>query len=148
MSLHSNTRLNYWVKKFTVEPCTNGHLSITATFLQRPPFFFFWRTVHTFTLAFTYLQRPPLYNGDFLLSPTWPLGRGSTVIILRLERKWTFKILSKARPYLEMYIFEEQFCLDFPLVSVVDWLLLKQKTSIRPLSRLRQNNFLGLAISH
>ena len=29
-------------------------------------------------------------------------------------------MLSKARPYLQMCIFEEQFCLDLPLVSVVD----------------------------
>ena len=64
-------------------PLFNSHLSTMATSPLRPPLYnghFFWQTVHTFTIVSTSLQQPPLYNGHFLLSPRWPLQRGSTVI--------------------------------------------------------------------
>ena len=45
---------------------TNGHLSTTATF-------FGGQSLH-------WLLFKPLYKGHFLLPPTWPLLRGSTVV--------------------------------------------------------------------
>ena len=74
MLLHSVLQ---WLTLVYSQTSTNGHLSIMGTSLQRP---FFWRTFHTFTLVSTSLQWTPLNNGHFLLSPRWPLMRGSTVV--------------------------------------------------------------------
>ena len=52
------------IRKKYSRTSTNGHLSTTATSLQRPPLYnshFFWRTVHTFTFVSTSLQWP-LYS--------------------------------------------------------------------------------------
>ena len=53
---------------------TNGHLSTKATF-------FCGHSIH-------WLLFKPLYNGHFILSPRWPLWRGSTVV---LSTNWTRK---------------------------------------------------------
>ena len=61
----------------------NGHLSSTVTFPQWPLLHY----GHLSTTAIFFgrqsirsLLFQPLYNGHFLLSPRWPLQRGSTVI--------------------------------------------------------------------
>ena len=41
----------------------------------------------------------PLYNGNFLLSPRWPLKGGLTVV-LQVPKSLTFKTRLRAKPFL------------------------------------------------
>ena len=46
----------------------NGHHSTSATFIRPGR-----QKIHTLTLVLASPQRPSLYNGHFLLFPSWPL---------------------------------------------------------------------------
>ena len=61
---------------------TNGHLSTTAIFFGRQ--------------SIVSLLFQPLYNGYFVLSPRWPLERGSTVFVMVLYSVWRSVLKMKA----------------------------------------------------
>ena len=69
------------------QPFYNSHLSTMATSLQWP-FLGGRQSIH-------WLLFQPLYNGHFLLSPRWPLWRGST--LLCNAKSWIPLVLSCIR---------------------------------------------------
>ena len=84
-------------------PLYNSHLCTMATTLQLP---LFWRTIH-------WLLFKPLYNGHFLLSPRWPLWRGSIIIVTHCIKQNTANVSSgkfrKKFPLVNCYIFLSNF---------------------------------------
>ena len=76
-----NDNLGFSNSLYNSRTFTNGHLSTTATSLQRPVFladspYMYW------------LLFQPLYDGYFVLSPRWPLERGSTVFFMVWYSVW------------------------------------------------------------
>ena len=65
----------------------------------------------------------PLYNGNFLLSPRWPLKGGLTVV-LQVPKSLTFKTRLRAKPFLWKW---GLFAWDFHTNSFTLSLALKQR---------------------